>query len=505
MHPNHTNYKVIISMASFTPSSILNSLVLICVLCSLWSSFASKGEETGKCDSSSFLSFKGNEKVTYLSLVHKNAPSSLFFQGGKGKNRSESDEKREMLIPSRYKDGTTMDIYDTTGSNYLVKVCLGGQEIKLSVDTGSVLTWTQCNCKDDGSYCYYQVDESFDSSKNFEPYQCPNECPRGPGVETKSSIEEKCREHLSVEGLNQQCSQKEECKYHDQNKISKEKCLYTNIYADGSSTSGVLGRATLNLGEFNDKILFGCGNKNNGRFSHKEDGILGLRYDKTFSIIRQTEGTYHRKFSYCIPQDNHKHGFLRLGHESNSEQANKEAMEVGRDGLYVVKLKGIKIGLDPVHYANKFVIVDSGTTFTRLPNKLFTEFKKIYGKAMADTKKGYVKVEDDCLKPDGLKEFEECYEIKEEPFEAPRITFLFGSTNVILPSKGITVQKDSIACLAFLERKEPMETERVIWGSYQQKGIEINFDVGDEKARTIWFNKLDDCKPKILGGNNVPL
>lgn len=120
--------------------------------------------------------------MTYLSLVHKNAPSSLFFQGGKGKNRSESDEKREMLIPSRDEEWKTMDIEETTGSNYLVRVCLGGKVIKLSFDTGSVLTWTQCNCKNDGSYCYYQVDESFDRySEKFQRYQCPYKCPSSQG------------------------------------------------------------------------------------------------------------------------------------------------------------------------------------------------------------------------------------------------------------------------------------------------------------------------------------
>lgn len=247
--------------------------------------------------------------------------------------------------------------------------------------------------------------------------------------------------------------------------------------------------------------MFGCGNKNNGLFSNKEDGILGLGYDKAekFSIIGQTKGTFHGKFSYCIPED--KHGFLRLGHESNSEQAEKEAMEVSWEGIfYKLTLKRIDISFEKTTcIANYDVIVDSGTTFTRLPKRLFNEFSMKYGRAMKS--KSYKKVKN-CKKPDILEKFGECYEITKEPIEVPDITFQFDSTSVVLPSKGITVQKDSIACLAFLKLEESVKPEMVIWGSYQQKGIEINFDVGDGK---MWFNKLDDCNPKILGGNNVPL
>ena len=123
--------------------------------------------------------------------------------------------------------------------NYLVTVGLGGQNMTVIVDTGSDLTWVQCEpCKS----CYDQQGPLFKPSKSssYQSLLCNSTT---------------CQSLLPATGNSEACES------------DIPTCNYMVNYGDGSFSNGELGMEELSFGGVAVKnFVFGCGKNNKGLF-----------------------------------------------------------------------------------------------------------------------------------------------------------------------------------------------------------------------------------------------
>ncbi|XP_068660949.1 aspartyl protease APCB1 isoform X2 [Aristolochia californica] len=225
----------------------------------------------------------------------------------------------------------------------------------LDMDTGNALTWIQCDapCTScaQGPHPLYRP-----SRKNI--------------VTTKESL---C---LEVQGVQNEA----ECE-------SCEQCDYEVVYADQSSSIGVLARDEL-LAMFANEtlaksnLIFGCAYDQQGQLlvsPAKTDGILGLG-KSAISLPSQlaNQGLISNLVGHCIPPDVHGGGFLFLGDYQFPHHAMTWVPMINSPlKFYQAELKKISYGskqLDVVGGRKNTarVIFDSGSSYTYLKQEAYT-------------------------------------------------------------------------------------------------------------------------------------
>ncbi|MBA0668678.1 hypothetical protein Goklo_001567 [Gossypium klotzschianum] len=202
-----------------------------------------------------------------VELIHRDSPKSPFFnQLETTSERTINALWRSVARLNRFtaptyisKTGAQSDIISNQGE-YLMNISIGTPtfEILAIADTGSDLIWTQCHpCV----HCYKQEVPLFDpkSSYTYRKLPCSSrQCQTFPG--------------------------------HSCSIDANDTCLYSIFYGDlaidtitlGSSTGG----PTISL----PKTIVGCGHNNEGSFSEKGSGIIGLG-GGAVSLISQTRSS----------------------------------------------------------------------------------------------------------------------------------------------------------------------------------------------------------------------
>ncbi|KAL6567844.1 hypothetical protein OROGR_001512 [Orobanche gracilis] len=321
----------------------------------------------------------------------------------------------------------------------LVTIGLGSQNTTLHValDTGSDLTWTQCQrCR---RSCYIQNDTMFD-----------------PNISTSySGIP--CNSHL--------------CSLYNENYKD-----YGIVYGDGSSSVGWLGQDSLALTP-NDVIqnyTFGCGQNNTG-FSDTTAGLIALgRGDLSF--VNQTKEKYQQYFSHCFPSNPDSTGYLTLG--TNSQKNNRlnfiSTYSSKGSSNYFFNITGISVGgklveVDP--FASAFI--DSGTIITRLQPKVYNHTRDVFKDWMTKYPfAGSYSILDTCY------DFSNYANTK---IDFPPILFKFsGDVTVDLAKSGVLfVVNSTMSCLAFAGNQD--DADPMIFGNIQQRTFEVVYDVANEK------------------------
>ncbi|CBI21177.3 unnamed protein product, partial [Vitis vinifera] len=208
---------------------------------------------------------KGDDKRASLEVIHKHGPCSKLSQDkGRSPSRTQmldQDESRVNSIRSRLAKnpadggklkGSKVTLPSKSGStigtgNYVVTVGLGTpkRDLTFIFDTGSDLTWTQCEpC---ARYCYHQQEPIFNPSKSTSYTNISCSSPT-------------CDELKSGTGNSPSCS--------------ASTCVYGIQYGDQSYSVGFFAQDKLALTStdvFNN-FLFGCGQNNRGLFV----GVAGL-------------------------------------------------------------------------------------------------------------------------------------------------------------------------------------------------------------------------------------
>ncbi|KAF9600141.1 hypothetical protein IFM89_004752 [Coptis chinensis] len=332
--------------------------------------------------------------------------------------------------------------------NFFVTVGFGTPKKDLPVifDTGSDLTWIQCQPCVGG--CYPQRDPIFDpiKSSSYSNISC-------------SSID--CSQLRSGTGGSPSCS--------------SSTCVYSIQYGDQSYSIGFFGQETLTLSPTDafPKFKFGCGQNNDGLFG-KVAGLLGLGRDK-ISIVSQTALKYKKLFSYCIPA--HSSGFLALGAPPSTAAKFTPLLADSRGpSFYFLNLQGISVGgknlaISPSAFSVGGTIIDSGTVVTRLPPSAYSAVRTAFRQAMTTYPSApALSILDTCYDLSGFK-----------TVSIPKILLHFaGGTDLDIPPTGLLfAQSTSQACLPFAGNSDAGDV--AIIGNKQQQTVEIIFDVAGGK------------------------
>ncbi|GAA0173743.1 aspartic protease [Lithospermum erythrorhizon] len=358
-------------------------------------------------------------------------------------NKDLSDTKTTTLPAHRGTDLRTL--------NYVVEVGLGtpAKQLSLVFDTGSDITWTQCQpC---AKSCYQQQQPIFDPSKStsFSNISCSSPL---------------CSELESATGNSPRCA-------------NNSTCVYEINYGDNSFTVGIFGKEKLTLsgGELLENIPFGCGQNNVGLFGATA-GLIGLGRDP-LSIVSQTAQKYGKVFSYCLPTTKSTSGgYLSFGRSGLNANLQYTQLSTSDDPYYIIQMTAITVGGSPVPISATDLksdgesIIDSGTVITRLPASIYKPMRDAFKKQMARYK---------MAQPISI--YDTCYDFSnEKEINVPIISFTFGGSNVKvdIPSDGVFYQVNggvSQVCLAFAEDSVN------IFGNSQQQTLEVVYDVAGGK------------------------
>ncbi len=413
---------------------------------------------------------QGANKRGSLRVIHKHGPCSQLIIQGKTKPPTaqeilSQDQSRVNSIQSRINSinsGKQQHVKDskvsipaksgsTLGSgNYIVTVGLGTpkKDLSLIFDTGSSLTWTQCQpCV---RSCYSQQEPIFapSSSTSYSNITCNSPT---------------CSQLNSATGTTPSCS--------------SSTCIYGIQYGDQSFSVGFFGKDKLTLtnspNDVIDGYLFGCGQNNQGLFGGSA-GLLGLGRDK-LSLVSQAAQKYGQVFSYCLPSRSSFAGSLTLGSTGISKSVQYTPL-TGQDSFYNIDMKAISVGgkllsISSTVFSTAGTIIDSGTVITRLPPEAYTALRTEFRSRM--TKYPLTKA---------VSILDTCYDLSNyTTVSIPKLSFVFGgNVNVDISFTGILYGvRASQICLAFAGNGDASDTG--IFGNVQQKTLLVVYDVAGGK------------------------
>lgn len=483
-------------MASQISSFLLASLAVFFFLCSLDKSFATREDKERSNNlhlvhlrsllpsSSCSFSTKGPKRKASLEVVHKHGPCSQHDGKAKATATPHSDilnldKERVKYIHSRVskelgqaqdvgvKELDSASLPAKSGSligsgNYFVVVGLGTpkRELSLIFDTGSDLTWTQCEpC---ARSCYDQQDAIFDPSKStsYSNITCTSPL---------------CTQLSSATGNDPGCS------------ASTKACIYGIQYGDQSFSVGYFSRERLSVTATDvvDNFLFGCGQNNQGLFGGSA-GLIGLGRHP-ISLVQQTASKYGKIFSYCLPSSSSSVGHLTFGPATRGSYLkytpfstiSRSSSFYGID-IAAVSVGGTRLPVSSSTFSAGGTIIDSGTVITRLPPTAYAALRAAFRRGMAKYPTA----------PE-LSILDTCYDLSGYKVVAiPKIDFSFaGGVQIELSPTGILyVAGAKQACLAFAPNGD--DSDITIFGNVQQRTLEVVYDVGGGK---IGFG-VNGCK-----------
>ncbi|KAG4920794.1 hypothetical protein JHK84_049637 [Glycine max] len=422
--------------------------------------------------SSCSSSTKGPKTKASLEVVHKHGPcSQLNDHDGKAKSTTphsdilNQDKERVKYINSRLsknlgQDSSVEELDSATlpaksgsligSGNYFVVVGLGTpkRDLSLIFDTGSDLTWTQCEpC---ARSCYKQQDVIFDPSKSTS-YS---------NITCTSAL---CTQLSTATGNDPGCS------------ASTKACIYGIQYGDSSFSVGYFSRErlTVTATDVVDNFLFGCGQNNQGLFGGSA-GLIGLGRHP-ISFVQQTAAKYRKIFSYCLPSTSSSTGHLSFGPAATGRYLKYTPFSTISRGssfygldITAIAVGGVKLPVSSSTFSTGGAIIDSGTVITRLPPTAYAALRSAFRQGMSKyPSAGELSILDTCYDLSGYK-----------VFSIPTIEFSFaGGVTVKLPPQGILfVASTKQVCLAFAANGD--DSDVTIYGNVQQRTIEVVYDVG---------------------------
>nr|XP_027124428.1 aspartic proteinase CDR1-like [Coffea arabica] len=263
---------------------------------------------------------------------------------------------------------------------YLIKVSIGTPPVDILAiaDTGSDLTWTQCNpCRQ----CYEQSAPLFDPSK------------------TSSYRKLSCESLLCTEVGTQTCD-------------SENNCGYRVSYGDHSYSIGDLSAETFTFESSSGgsvsipKVVFGCGHENEGTFNE-------------------------------MPKDSGSDASSKINFGTNAVVSGPTAVSTplikkNPDTFYYLNLEGFSIGntrisnkgFSKLHNISSTaveegnIIIDSGTTLTYVPQELYQDLESQLSKIIRGTRVS-----------DPLSIFGLCYK-SERNIEFPKLVAHFTNADI---------------------------------------------------------------------------
>ncbi|XP_008795461.2 aspartyl protease family protein 2-like [Phoenix dactylifera] len=351
---------------------------------------------------------------------------------------------------------------------YFTRIGIGtpARYATMVLDTGSDVVWLQCApCR----RCYSQTDPIFDPRLSRSYAAVPCEAPL-------------CR-RLDEAGCD----------------TRRRSCLYLVSYGDGSITAGEFSTETLTFrgGVRVARIALGCGQDNEGLFVAAA-GLLGLGRG-SLSFPSQAGLRFGRRFSYCLVDRTSSSSAASPVKSSSLVFGDSESAVPGpgaavaftpmlrnpkADTFYYVELTAISVGgsrvagvsaaglgLNPAT-GRGGVIVDSGTSVTRLARPAYAALRDAFKAGAAELREA----------PGGFSLFDTCYDLagKTEVKVPTVVMHLGGGASVALPAENYLIPVDTKGtfCFAFAETDNGVS----IIGNIQQQGFRVVFDVARSRV-----------------------
>ncbi|KAB5556536.1 hypothetical protein DKX38_007445 [Salix brachista] len=227
----------------------------------------------------------------------------------------------------------------------------------VALDSGSDLFWVPCDCVQCAplSASHYS---SLDRDLNeYSPSQ------------SSTSKQLSCSHRLCDMGLN--CTN------------SKQSCPYSiNYYTESTSSSGLLVEDIIHLASGGDDtlntsvkapVIIGCGMKQSGGYLDgvAPDGLMGLGLQEiSVPSFLAKAGLIQNSFSMCFNEDDS--GRIFFGDQGPATQQSAPFLKLnGNYTTYIVGVEASCVGTSCLKQSSFSALVDSGTSFTFLPDDVF--------------------------------------------------------------------------------------------------------------------------------------
>nr|XP_043632319.1 aspartyl protease APCB1 [Erigeron canadensis] len=350
----------------------------------------------------------------------------------------------------------------------------------LDVDTGSDLTWIQCDAP------------CTSCAKGAHPYYKPA---RANIISSKDSF---CYDF-------QQNSNSGSC-------ASCSQCDYEIEYADHSSSLGVLSRDDLRLvdvneSQINSKVIIGCAYDQQGILLNslaKTDGILGLSRAKV-SLPSQLakQGIIDNVIGHCLTSDSVSGGYMFLGGEL-VPQAKMFWVPMLNDASmnYLAEVSKVtygskQLGLDRQTKGNGRVVFDSGSSYTYFTKQAYSDLTNTLKDISRD---GFIQDTSDTTLPICWRPKTPIRSIKDVNKFFKPLTLQFGrkwwtiSTNLQIPPEGyLTMSNKGNVCLGVLDGSDLLDGSHIVLGDISMRG---NLIVYDNVRQKIGWMRSECADPK---------
>ncbi|KAK1266004.1 Aspartic proteinase-like protein 1 [Acorus gramineus] len=247
----------------------------------------------------------------------------------------------------------------------------------VGLDAGSDLLWLPCDCLQCAPLSRY-MGASIMQDKDLSMYK---------PAESSSSKHLYCSHELCALGPN--CES------------PKQTCPYTvSYYSENTSSSGILIEDTLYLASSGShaskssvqaSVIIGCGRKQSGSYLDgiAPDGLMGLGFgDISVPSVLAKAGLVHNSFSMCFGEDNS--GTILFGDEGAANQQSTPFLTYdGKYLTYIVEVERICIGTTCLGQTGFEALVDSGSSFTFLPDGVYQRVTAEFDKRMNASRSVY--------------------------------------------------------------------------------------------------------------------
>ncbi|XP_047306665.1 probable aspartic protease At2g35615 [Impatiens glandulifera] len=174
------------------------------------------------------------------------------------------------------------------------------------------------------------------------------------------------------------------------------KCQFGTFYGGGGFSTGDLVTDTFSIGSGDiPGINFGCGHDNGGPFWSTASGILGLGAN-SLSLVKQLQNLTNGRFAHCFAKHHHRTttatettnmGKIKFGENSFSDDKPgvvSTPFSVGTNYHYTLTLEDVTVGNSSKSIQPRSsgageganIIIDSGATYTHLPNGIYEKLER---------------------------------------------------------------------------------------------------------------------------------
>ncbi|XP_058097486.1 aspartic proteinase Asp1-like isoform X1 [Magnolia sinica] len=398
----------------------------------------------------------------------------LTFQTCSAASNTQQPKRRESLSvsSSSSSNGPGSSVFPIFGNVYpdglyYVSVSIGNPPKKyfLDIDTGSDLTWVQCDAP--CVSCYNGPHPPYKPARNKLVFCKDPLCAASPSL-----IPYTCEE-------------------------PRDQCDYQITYADGSFSDGVLVRDTFSLRMSSGSLAqpsltFGCGYNQGGSSSTSTlmtDGVLGLGNGKS-SILSQLRGLnlVRNVTGHCISGQGG--GYLFFGDSIiPSSGVTWTPMSRNRFHKYSPGPMNIIFGKQPIGVKDLLVVFDSGSTYTYFASQPYQAFVSMLKKSLSGKPLKEVS-EDEILSLcwEGSRRFKSILEVREY-FKPLILIFANGKKATLeIPLEGyLIISGRGNVCLGILNGSEGGLQDLNIIGDISLQDLMVIYD--NEKQKIGWVRE----------------